>query len=291
MSWLKLYRIIRPYIVVGGLLGYILGVLLAMKAGASFQFPMVALGYLVVFFGDLSTHFSNDYYDKEIDGAQVRKLFSGVNVLVKNPQLASLAIYISILLAFASVILAFTLMLIGASVLVVLIASGAVFLGWLYSAPPIRLCSRGLGEISIALGVGFGIPAFGYIITNGRLDSGYLPLMIPLFLYGLVLSISLGLPDINFDARVGKNTLTSQLGSFWSSMFIIALCVISSGIMWLEGLGVVASLLPLAASFVNLLAVLNEYEWLGYKVQIGSLFGFLCLLIIEFASTSSGLFT
>ena len=60
-------KIIRLHILAGGFLGYCLGVLLAMLRGGKTSPQTLVLGYLIVLFGDLSTHFSNDYYDVDVD--------------------------------------------------------------------------------------------------------------------------------------------------------------------------------------------------------------------------------
>ena len=80
-----LSRVVRPHIVVGGLLGYLLGALLALNRGAVFNPLHFALGYAVVLAGDLSTHFSNDYNDVKIDRDSPSKTFGRSNALVEHP--------------------------------------------------------------------------------------------------------------------------------------------------------------------------------------------------------------
>ena len=80
-----LARVIRPHIVAGGFLGYLLGALLALNLGGGFNPVHFALGYAVVLAGDLSTHFSNDYFDVEIDRDSPPKAFGRSNALVEHP--------------------------------------------------------------------------------------------------------------------------------------------------------------------------------------------------------------
>jgi 1,4-dihydroxy-2-naphthoate octaprenyltransferase len=69
----QMLRIIRPHIVAGGILAFTLGVLLAAANGGTFDLGKTALFYAVVFLGDLSTHYSNDYFDTEADKHIKRK--------------------------------------------------------------------------------------------------------------------------------------------------------------------------------------------------------------------------
>jgi 1,4-dihydroxy-2-naphthoate octaprenyltransferase len=83
---------------------------------------------------------------------------------------------------------------------------GANFLGWFYSAPPLRLVSRGLGEVAIALAVGFGIPAVGYLAVKGQFDSWFMLFALPFVLYGFMLALSLEASDVEVDRLGNKKT-------------------------------------------------------------------------------------
>jgi len=91
----RLLRVIRPHIVVGGFLGYSLGALLALNMGGTLPWTGFILGYLIVLFGDLSTHFNNDYFDVEIDRGVPPKPFGNLNVLVEHAELRTPALYAS----------------------------------------------------------------------------------------------------------------------------------------------------------------------------------------------------
>ena len=107
MNKLNILRIIRAHIVAGGALAFALGALLAVVEGGNFEPIPVALGYTVVFLGDLSTHYSNDYFDVETDQhSKTKKFFAGKKILVTHPQFRSLAKTISLLLILFSNIFA-----------------------------------------------------------------------------------------------------------------------------------------------------------------------------------------
>ncbi len=206
-------RIIRPHIVAGGFLGYSLGALLALIWGGAFSPSAFALGYAIVFFGDLSTHFSNDHFDLELDRDAPNKTFGGRNVLVDHPEARRLVKVLALTFSAISVSLAFSMVnLLGhPPILLALVASTNV-LGWLYSAPPVRLNARCLGEATIAFGTGLAIPAVGYIVTSGLVDQPFLAFSAPLVLYGLVLGLSLEMPDLEVDRDGGKRNLVVLLG-------------------------------------------------------------------------------
>ena len=49
-----------------------------------------------------------------------------------------------------------------------LIGLAGLFMGWAYSAPPLRLSRRGLGELSVGLGFGLVIPLGAAYVQLGR---------------------------------------------------------------------------------------------------------------------------
>ena len=190
-------KVVRPHIVAGGFLGYSLGVLLALRRGGAFYLDTFVLGYAVVLLGDLSTHFSNDYFDVELDKVSPRKTFDGSNTLVEHPEVRSRALAVAAALSAASLLSALSMVhLFGSPPILLALAAVSNLLGWLYSAPPVRLNARGLGEATIALGTGFAVPAVGFIATAGTIDQVFLRFSAPLVLYGLILSLSLELMDV-----------------------------------------------------------------------------------------------
>jgi len=77
----------RFHFVLGGLLLYTLGYLLAVSAGISFSMDLFLWGYAILFFAHLSVHYSNDFFDAKGDRISKPTLFSGGSgVLVKHRQ-------------------------------------------------------------------------------------------------------------------------------------------------------------------------------------------------------------
>ncbi len=66
-------KIIRPHIIVGGILAFTVGALLGLANGGAFNPAVFAVCYATIFFGDLSTHFSNDYFDVKHDKEKHKK--------------------------------------------------------------------------------------------------------------------------------------------------------------------------------------------------------------------------
>ncbi|NLE03650.1 MAG: prenyltransferase, partial [Crenarchaeota archaeon] len=205
----KVLRIIRKHIVLGGFMAFSIGSLLAITTGGTFDLWKSAIFYFIALFGDLSTHFSNDYFDVETDRqVKHKKFFSGSQMLIKNPQLRSLVLKIALILLGAScIVAALATMFFSAPIELLTITIIGNFLGWIYSAPPIRLISRGLGEIAIAFAAGVVIPAVGYLSVKGQFDSLFAFFALPFMLYGYMLGLSLEAPDIETDKNTGKNNI------------------------------------------------------------------------------------
>jgi len=221
-GWLVYLRLIRPPIVLGGLLGYCLGALLGIRAGGRPEPAVLVACYMVVVLGDVSTHFSNAYYDAEGDAGSLPKTFGGSNLLVGRPDLRGGALAASRLLSVASLGFVLVSVLAGAGTQIAVLAVAANLLGILYSAPPVRLVSRGLGEASIAVGTGFMIPAAGYIAAAGGVSERFLVLSAPLVILGFCLSLSLEAPDMEADRIAGKLNLVARWGREASTKLVAA---------------------------------------------------------------------
>lgn len=142
--------------------------------------------------------------------------------------------------------------------------SGLIWLGllgtviaWAYSAPPLSLNSRGLGELCIAIAFGLLIVAGTDYVQRGELVLTPLLLAIP---YGLLTSALLYVnqfPDREADAAAGKHHLVVRLGvqrARWGYLWMVLAANLT--LILLYGLGVVPvwGLLGLLAAPLGLVA-------------------------------------
>ena len=137
-------------------------------------------------------------------------------------------------------------------------------LGWFYSAPPLRLAYRGLGELVIVLCIGLLIPGMGYLVTSGHIDGDGLLFIIPLMLYGFAFILSVEIPDMEAD-RLGnkRNWVARKSREFGFTATATALLLATVFFLcfpWLTQraypldfnfLGIL-SLLPLGAGWIGL---------------------------------------
>lgn len=202
-------KLARPHFLIPGILLYLLGAFLALSRGASFELIKIALGYCIFFFAHLSVSFSNDYFDMEGDRyATQTSLSGGSGILIKYRELGSFALKFSIFLIAASVVLASTFTILFDYPISFLIFSIAgALLGWFYTAPPIKLAYRRLGELSTSLAAGFFMPGMGYFVVFGTIDIWFVLLSMPLCLYGLYFILTVELPDVEVDKLGGKINL------------------------------------------------------------------------------------
>jgi 1,4-dihydroxy-2-naphthoate octaprenyltransferase len=117
---------------------------------------------------------------------------------------------------------------------VLLFGAAGVALGVLYSAPPVRLSARGLGEA--AVGVGFGIlPVTGAAwLQSGVLDWAGLLLSLPIAFWVANILLVNEIPDAAADGATGKRTLVVRLGLdgtrnlYLLLSFLAALCILAA---------------------------------------------------------------
>jgi 1,4-dihydroxy-2-naphthoate polyprenyltransferase len=87
-------------------------------------------------------------------------------------------------------------------------------LSWSYSAPPLQLHSRGLGELAAALVVTGLVPLAGFYLQAPDLAGlrALLLALVPLCLLQFAMIIGVAFPDAAGDAAVGKRTLVVRCG-------------------------------------------------------------------------------
>lgn len=208
-------RLGRPLFLAGGFLLHSLGATIALYAGARLNLAVFLWGQVAVTATQWMVHYANDYFDLAADRANPTptQWSGGSRVLLDGrvpPRLAlAAALFLAAVALIAAFLLAFRLQT-GPLTLPLLLL--ALALAWSYSAPPLRLHSRGVGELTVSLLVPGLTVLVGYYLQAGRL--ALLPALAaaPLILFQFVMLLAIEIPDAAGDAAAGKATLVVRLG-------------------------------------------------------------------------------
>lgn len=91
------------------------------------------------------------------------------------------------------------------------IGLAGILIGIAYTAPPLKLVYRGLGEIAVAIAFGPILVLGAYVVQAGRLSAEAVLVSLPMgILVALILYVN-EVPDRIADASVGKRTLPARL--------------------------------------------------------------------------------
>ncbi len=241
----------------GGILLHALGVSIAVYMGAGLNLGALLWGQLAITATQLMTHYANDYFDLEADKANhtPTNWSGGSRVLTSGSLPAKTALNIALACGVAALLANFILSVwIRPGVETFLLLLTAQLLAWFYSAPPIRLHSRGMGELSTAITVTAFTPIMGYFLQTGRVDTLVLLAVLPLCALQIAMLLSIEFPDEQGDQLVGKRTLVVRLGAgravwLYSILLIAAFAVlpilVNLGLPF-EAAAAIALLMPLA---------------------------------------------
>lgn len=98
------------------------------------------------------------------------------------------------------------------SMLLLWIGIGGIVVGVAYTAPPLKLVYRGLGELAVALGFGPIMLLGAYVVQTGSLAwEPVVVSLVPGILIALILYVN-EIPDRRSDAAAGKRTLPVRFG-------------------------------------------------------------------------------
>lgn len=205
----------RPAFLLLTVVACALGTATAAACGCGFD-PVLALGaMLLAVLAHAAGNVLNDVHDAR-NGADAGNTgglypFTGGSRLIQNGTVSERET--------ADLAKALLLVLIPGGLLLAVKAGGGVIglglvgllLVWAYSAPPLQLMSRGLGELAVALAWFLVVVGADYV---QRRQFFVIPASVALNFAAMVAALLLinGVPDAPADARAGKRTLAVKLG-------------------------------------------------------------------------------
>lgn len=162
----------------------------------------------------LMTHYANDYFDRECDARSTQTPYSGGSGALVDGSLAPRVAFVAALVC-AAVGFSGLALLAGyvhapaAAALGFAIALGA----WCYSAPPLRLLARGLGELDTALVVAVLVPLCAFAAQRAPLEPSVLASTVPGAAAMFAMMLAVEFPDIVSDRAGGKRNLVVRFGA------------------------------------------------------------------------------
>ena len=257
----------------------LLGIVIAASHG-SFDLLAAVLTVIGASFVQLAINVSNDVFDtvQGADDANVTPTqFSGGSRvlqygLVSFRQMAALG---AVLYAIGA-LFGFVLLAIRGSTELLVIGLVGFIVGIGYTAPPLKLVYRGLGEIAVAVGFGPLMLLGAYVVqTRGALSWEPFVASIPVaLLVALILYVN-EIPDRRGDAHAGKGTLPVRLSppTVVSGYRIVALAAYAVVVV-----GVFAGLLPIPALLVLLTVPVALQVWRGLAPNYDNPYGLMAVM-------------
>mgnify|MGYP000164381128 CR=1 FL=1 len=213
-DWRLLLRMTRPGFLTVTAAGCLLGLASAAATGRGLDIPKALPTVVLALLAHAGGNVLNDYFDARngADAANTSGLFpfSGGSRLIQNGVVSMAdtgrwAAALLILLIPPGLLLA-----LHSGGGLVAIGVAGLLLAWAYSAPPLALMSRGLGELAVA-GAWWLVVVGADYVQRGQFFV--VPAVIAVSYALLVANILLinGFPDAEADGRVGKATLVVRL--------------------------------------------------------------------------------
>lgn len=233
-DWRMRLRMTRPGFLLLTAAACLLGITIAWASGGIFNAATAAATLVLAVVAHAGANVLNDYHDARngADAANQQGLFpfTGGSRLVQQGLVSEAdtgrwAALLLLALVPAGLLLAQRS---GGGLL--LIGMAGLFLAWAYSAPPLALMSRGLGELAVGLAWWLVVLGADYV-QRRQFDvvSAVTAASFGLLVANLLLIN--GFPDAAADARVGKRTLVVRLGARRAAWLYLALALLAHG--WL----------------------------------------------------------
>jgi 1,4-dihydroxy-2-naphthoate octaprenyltransferase len=192
----------------------LLGIAVAASDGA-FTWWTALLTLIGASFAHLGINVTNDVFDT-LSGADEANttptMYSGGS-RVAVYELVSVRglLWTALALFGAAAAIGLLLVAVTQSMTLLWIGIAGIAVGVAYTAPPLKLVYRGLGEIAVAIGFGPIMLLGAYVVQTGRLAwEPFLLSFVPGILIALILYVN-EIPDRRSDAEAGKRTLPVRL--------------------------------------------------------------------------------
>lgn len=217
MKKLKIYLLeLRAPFLTATIVPVFLGAAVAFGKLGKFNLPLFLLALVGALLLHAGTNVINDYFDHKSGADWENKdfifPFTGGSRLIQMGLLTPQEVLIEgiVLFSLALIVGAILTYLRGTFILVLGIIG--LFSGIFYTAPPIFIAGRGLGELLVGINFGILMTVGSYYVQTMRVDLEPLLVSLPVAILVTEILYINQFPDAEADGKVGKNHLVVRLG-------------------------------------------------------------------------------
>jgi 1,4-dihydroxy-2-naphthoate octaprenyltransferase len=203
---------------IGGFAGFGLGAAVARYDGFPLDWAAYLWGQLIVTSFHLMVHFANDYFDQAGDARATRTPWSGGSGVLPAGELPPWVALVAARVCAGIGLLATLHAALGSEVAITLVALAIAGLAWAYSAPPLRLLARGLGELDAIAVVALLVPLAGYASFAHAIGVHAVLAALPGVCAMFAMMLSVEIPDVAADAATGKRNLVVHWGVAYAAI-------------------------------------------------------------------------
>jgi len=213
---LTLFLAARPKFLTASAAPVLVGSTLGFAVAGTFNWPLFLLALFAIMTLQAGANIANDYFDHLSGNDWVNKNatpFSGGRQFIQkgtlSPKTTLLASLVCLTVGSA---LGVAILLITQSIFILLLGIAGLLGGFFYTAPPVKIGYRGIGEFAIAFLFGM-LPVYGsYYLQTSSIDA--IPLAAACIMSVLICLVILvnEFPDLAADAAVNKKTLVVRFG-------------------------------------------------------------------------------
>ncbi len=204
---LTILRLARPLLLMLAALTYVLGTAIARYLGHPLMPAVFWLGLIGVLMAQASMILLTEVFRPanepivQDETPEERRAVYEAALYISIAALAAAA-FIAVVLFLNHDITPPTLIFMGLSLLMIV----------LYAVPPARFVDRGLGEVLLALHLGYVVPSIGFLLEAGDYQRLLNAIAIPLTFLALAAFVALDFPGYADDLKYGRRTLAMHIG-------------------------------------------------------------------------------
>jgi 1,4-dihydroxy-2-naphthoate octaprenyltransferase len=213
---ITLFLAARPKFLTASAAPVLVGSAVGFAVAGTFHWPLFLLALFATIALHCGANIANDYFDHISGNDWVNKNvtpFSGGRRFIQNGVLSPKATLLESLFCLTvGAILGVIILLITRSIFILILGLVALLGGFFYTAPPVKLGYRGIGEFVIAFLFGI-LPVYGsYYLQTSAIDLAPLPAAITMGILIFLVILINEFPDLAADTAVDKKTLVVHFG-------------------------------------------------------------------------------